>query len=88
MVHAPSRRQRTSVRALVVATHAGPTVAVTTTATLLAVTAGVAPERVGVLALAVLAGQVSIGGATFASLLAGIDFTASRDGWYRRLSSG
>ena len=61
MVHAPSRRQRTSVRALVVATHAGPTVAVTTTATLLAVTAGVAPERVGVLALAVLAGQVSIG---------------------------
>jgi 4-hydroxybenzoate polyprenyltransferase len=61
VVHAPSRRQRTSVRALVVATHAGPTVAVTTTATLLAVTAGVAPERVGVLALAVLAGQVSIG---------------------------
>jgi transposase len=29
-------------------------------------------------------GQVSIDGATFASLLAGIDFTASRDGWYRR----
>ena len=61
MVHAPSRRQRTSVRALVVATHAGPTVAVTTTAALLAVTAGVAPGRVALLALAVLAGQVSIG---------------------------
>ena len=30
------------------------------------------------------AGQVPIDGATFASLLAGIDFTASRDGWYRR----
>lgn len=34
------------------------------------------------------AGQVSIDGATFASLLAGIDFTASRNGWYRRLTSG
>jgi 4-hydroxybenzoate polyprenyltransferase len=61
VVHAPSRRQRTPLRALVVATHAGPTVAVTTTATLLAVTAGVAPARVALLALAVLAGQVSIG---------------------------
>lgn len=28
--------------------------------------------------------RVQIDGATFASLLAGIDFTASRDGWYRR----
>lgn len=28
--------------------------------------------------------QVQIDGATFASLLAGIDFTASREGWYRR----
>lgn len=28
--------------------------------------------------------KVSIDGATFASLLAGIDFTASRSGWYRR----
>lgn len=28
--------------------------------------------------------QVQIDGATFASLLAGIDFTASRRGWYRR----
>ena len=31
--------------------------------------------------------QVQIDGATFASLLAGIDFTASRKGWYRRLPS-
>lgn len=29
--------------------------------------------------------QVSIDGSTFASLLAGIDFTAARRGWYRRL---
>ncbi len=28
--------------------------------------------------------QVSIDGSAFASLLAGIDFTASRRGWYRR----
>lgn len=28
--------------------------------------------------------KVQIDGATFASLLAGIDFTASRSGWYRR----
>lgn len=28
--------------------------------------------------------KVSIDGATFASLLAGIDFTASRRGWFRR----
>jgi transposase len=28
--------------------------------------------------------RVQIDGATFASLLAGIDFTASRRGWYRR----
>lgn len=32
--------------------------------------------------------KVQIDGATFASLLAGIDFTAARRGWYRRLSSG
>jgi transposase len=31
--------------------------------------------------------QVQIDGATFASLLAGIDFTASRRGWYRRKSA-
>lgn len=29
-------------------------------------------------------GRVMIDGAAFASLLAGIDFTASRNGWYRR----
>jgi transposase len=29
-------------------------------------------------------GQVAIDGTTFASLLAGIDFTAARRGWYRR----
>jgi transposase len=29
--------------------------------------------------------KVQIDGAVFASLLAGIDFTASRKGWYRRL---
>lgn len=28
--------------------------------------------------------QVQVDGATFASLLAGIDFTAARHGWYRR----
>lgn len=28
--------------------------------------------------------QVMIDGSTFASLLAGIDFTAARRGWYRR----
>lgn len=31
--------------------------------------------------------KVSIDGAAFASLLAGIDFTASRRGWFRRLPS-
>ena len=38
--------------------------------------------------LPVLSGQetqVQVDGPTFASLLAGIDFTASRRGWYRRL---
>lgn len=28
--------------------------------------------------------QVEVDGTTFASLLAGIDFTAAREGWYRR----
>ncbi len=32
--------------------------------------------------------RVQIDGATFASLLAGIDFTAARRGWYRRSSTG
>jgi transposase len=31
--------------------------------------------------------QVAIDGSTFASLLAGIDFTAARRGWYRRSST-
>ncbi|HMQ23101.1 MAG TPA: IS66 family insertion sequence element accessory protein TnpB [Planctomycetota bacterium] len=31
--------------------------------------------------------KVQIDGAAFASLLAGIDFTASRGGWFRRLPS-
>ncbi len=31
--------------------------------------------------------QISIDGSTFASLLAGIDFTAARRGWYRRPTS-
>ena len=31
--------------------------------------------------------KVQIDGAAFASLLAGIDFTAAREGWYRRLPS-
>jgi 4-hydroxybenzoate polyprenyltransferase len=49
------------VRALALATHLGPTVAVTTVATLLAVVAGVPGGRVVLLAFAVLAGQASIG---------------------------
>jgi 4-hydroxybenzoate polyprenyltransferase len=50
-----------SVRALVLATHAGPTLAVTAVATLLAVAAGVPAGRVVLLCAAVLAGQASIG---------------------------
>ncbi|MEX5721670.1 UbiA family prenyltransferase, partial [Geodermatophilus maliterrae] len=61
MVHAPSRRQRIPGRALAVATHAGPTVAVTVVATLLAVAAQLSAGRVALVGLAVLAGQVSIG---------------------------
>lgn len=61
MVQAPGPKQGTSPRALVAATHAGPTVAVTVVATLLAVAAGSPPGRVLLVALAVLAGQVSIG---------------------------
>ncbi len=57
---ARARRTRT-VRALVAATHAGPTAAVTTVATLLAITAGVPPARTVLLAFAVLTGQASIG---------------------------
>ncbi|HEY0125773.1 MAG TPA: UbiA family prenyltransferase [Blastococcus sp.] len=49
------------MRALVLATHAGPTLAVTVVATLLAVAAGVPGGRVALLCAAVLAGQASIG---------------------------
>jgi 4-hydroxybenzoate polyprenyltransferase len=49
------------VRALALATHLGPTVAVTTVSTLLAVAAGVSPGRVVLVCVAVLAGQASIG---------------------------
>lgn len=31
--------------------------------------------------------QIAIDGAAFASLLAGIDYTTSRDGWFRRAAS-
>jgi 4-hydroxybenzoate polyprenyltransferase len=50
-----------STRALALATHLGPTVAVTTVATLLAVAAGVPGGRTVLLCVAVLAGQASIG---------------------------
>ena len=49
------------LRALALATHLGPTVAVTTVATLLARTAGVPGGRTALLCVAVLAGQASIG---------------------------
>ncbi|MGY1639658.1 UbiA family prenyltransferase [Geodermatophilus sp. SYSU D00703] len=50
-----------TVRALALATHPGPAVAVTVVATLLGVAAGVPAGRVALLTLAVLAGQASIG---------------------------
>src|SRR5690348_12315791 len=56
---------------LVLATHAGPTVAVTTVATLLAVAAGVAPGRTVLLAVAVLAGRPPSAGATTGSMPTG-----------------
>nr|WP_218860185.1 UbiA family prenyltransferase [Petropleomorpha daqingensis] len=49
------------VRGLVLATHLGPTVAVTLVATLLGVAAGVGGARTTLLCVAVLAGQASIG---------------------------
>jgi 4-hydroxybenzoate polyprenyltransferase len=52
---------RAAVRALVDATHPGPTAAVTVVATLLAVTAGVPAARTALVFAAVLAGQASIG---------------------------
>jgi 4-hydroxybenzoate polyprenyltransferase len=50
-----------TARALVLATHAGPALAVTTVATLLAVAAGVPAGRAMLVLAAVLAGQASIG---------------------------
>jgi 4-hydroxybenzoate polyprenyltransferase len=55
----PSRGR--ALLGLALATHAGPTVAVTTVATLLGVAAGVGPGRTVLLCVAVLAGQASIG---------------------------
>jgi 4-hydroxybenzoate polyprenyltransferase len=49
------------LRALALATHLGPTVAVTTVATLLAAASGMPPGRVALVCAAVLAGQASIG---------------------------
>jgi 4-hydroxybenzoate polyprenyltransferase len=60
-VPAPTPSRGRLVRGLVLATHAGPTVAVTTVATLLAVAAGLGPGRTALLLVAVLAGQASIG---------------------------
>ena len=54
-------RPAATLRALALATHLGPTVAVTTVATLLAVAAGVPGGRAALLSVAVLAGQASIG---------------------------
>ena len=50
-----------TLRALALATHLGPTLAVTTVATLLAVAAGVSGWRTALVCAAVLAGQASIG---------------------------
>src|SRR3954452_10945017 len=71
----PSRARR--LRGLVLATHAGPTVAVTTVATLLAVASGVGPGRTALLCVAVLAGQASIGWGS-ACLDAGRDRAVAR----------
>ena len=63
MVDVPRERPAaaSTVRALVLATHAGPALAVTVVATLLAVAAGVTGWRVVLVCAAVLAGQASIG---------------------------
>jgi 4-hydroxybenzoate polyprenyltransferase len=50
-----------TVRALILATHAGPALAVTVVGTLLAVATGMPPDRVVLVCAAVLAGQASIG---------------------------
>jgi 4-hydroxybenzoate polyprenyltransferase len=62
VVDVPADRPRTAlIPALALATHAGPTVAVTVVSTLLAVAAGVPAGRTALLCVAVLAGQASIG---------------------------
>ena len=63
MADVPVARPRIGarVRGLVLATHLGPTVAVTVVASLLGVAAGVGPARAALLCVAVLAGQASIG---------------------------
>jgi 4-hydroxybenzoate polyprenyltransferase len=63
VVDVPPRRRSaaSTARALVLATHAGPALAVTVVATLLAVAAGMPAGRVALLCAAVLAGQASIG---------------------------
>ncbi len=63
MADVPARASGRSatVRALIVATHAGPALAVTVVGTLLAVAAGLPPGRVALVCAAVLAGQASIG---------------------------
>ena len=63
MADVPVARPRIGarVRGLVLATHLGPTVAVTVVAILLGVAAGVGPARAALLCVAVLAGQASIG---------------------------
>ena len=60
-VPSPTPGPAARLRGLVAATHAGPAVAVTAVATLLAVAAGVSGPRVVLVCLAVLAGQASIG---------------------------
>jgi 4-hydroxybenzoate polyprenyltransferase len=63
MVGVPARgaRQRVTPRALVLATHPGPTLAVTVVAGLLALAAGASWGRAALVTAAVLAGQTSIG---------------------------
>jgi 4-hydroxybenzoate polyprenyltransferase len=63
VVDVPSSRRSwgAALRGLVLATHAGPTVAVTTVATLLAVGVGIPAGRATLVCVAVLAGQASIG---------------------------
>ncbi len=58
---APATGPAATVRAMILATHAGPAAAVTIVGTLLAVAAGMSAGRVALVCVAVLAGQASIG---------------------------